>query len=145
MKSLLIQDFVGRECKHTFDKQFWLLATTVVVALNYGPTEKKKIKGHFFYGLLSCYFSRFSSVCIRWRYKKYSLELRFCLITGIWCWIGFHWCGCPYSLTTVDSLLHFSGRSKSSFTGTNGKKYSETNSVFSQIWVVTCTSLVCWV
>lgn len=42
MKSLLIQDFVDRECKHTFDKQFWLLETTAVIALNYGPTEKRK-------------------------------------------------------------------------------------------------------
>lgn len=42
MKSLLIQDFVDREWKHTFDKQFWLLETTVVIALNYGPTEKRK-------------------------------------------------------------------------------------------------------
>lgn len=75
MKSLLIQYF-DRECKPTFDKQFQLAKTIVVIALNYGTTEKKtRPKG--FYGLLSTHFSRFSTGCIGWRYKGYLLELCF--------------------------------------------------------------------
>lgn len=33
--------------KHTLDKQFWLLETTVVIALNYGPTKKRKYQRAF--------------------------------------------------------------------------------------------------
>lgn len=120
--------------KHTFDKQFWLLETTVVIALKLWPRwKKKRSKGISFMVYWGLVFPDSALCVIRWRYKKYSLELLFCLITGIWCWIGFCRCGCPCSLITVDWLLHFPGRSKSSFTGTSLVKNIVKQTVFTEL------------
>lgn len=71
------------------------------------PLKKEKAKRHLFYGLWGSHFSTFSTVCIRWRYKGYLLELPFCWITGMGCWIGFCRCGYSCSLITVGSFSAF--------------------------------------